>query len=360
VIRAERLIEHRFPLDPPLKSAAGTWRERHSLLLVLGDSSGGFGIGEAAPLPDFSRDTLEAARDALLALLGRPLPERIRDVTADLRELSANLTSPAARFALEAALLDAWSRRAEHPAWALLAPDAGAQSLPLSAWLPDGAEGAVEVAKAALGRGVTSFKVKLDAKRGLDDGVRTLEALRHTLGPSVSLRADANRSATRDALESYAERLRGLELEWLEEPTAEPLAEPFGVPIALDESIEPSGALPDFDKQSFVVALVLKPTALGGIARCLELATHARAHGRSVAASHTLEGPVGYMASSALAVALASHTAHGLAPHRALRELRPRALRARRDEIFAWREHGFGLDVEQALAGAEIVREYRA
>jgi O-succinylbenzoate synthase len=363
VIRATRLVEHRFSLEPPLRSAAGTWHERRSLLLVLEDADGHFGLGEAAPLPGFSADGFETARAALLSLLGRPLPDRVSTPNARtaLAAAGAKLGSPAARSAIEAALLDLRSRREERPAWSLLVPDATlAREVPLSLWLPDGVEPALESAKLAAERGIGAFKVKLDARRDLEDGIRTLESLRRTLGPALALRADANRSALRSELAPYVERLRALELEWLEEPTAAPLGEPLGVPIALDESLEPSGAPPELAQRPFIAALVLKPTALGGVSRCLELAEHARAEGRASVASHTLEGPTGFMAAAALALALGPERAHGLAPHRALHGDRPPALAVDRDAVVAWNEAGFGLSADRALAGAEIVREHRA
>jgi o-succinylbenzoate synthase len=362
MIVARRVVEHRFALEPPLRSAAGSWHERHSLLLVVEDRSGVLGLGEAAPLPGFSRDTFDAARDALLPLLGRTLPDRepTVDIASQLRRASAPLPSPAARAALEAALLDLWSRQDAHPAWSLLRADAAGLTVPLSLWLPDGTEPALEAAKTAADRGIRAFKVKLDARDGLEPAVRTLEALRRSFGPTVSLRADANRSASRDELAPFIERLCALELEWLEEPTAEPLLDPLGVAVALDESLEPDGTAPDFRARPFVTALVLKPTALGGLGRCLELARHAGARSRAAVASHTLEGPAGFAAAAALAVALGAERAHGLAPHRALRGLRPPALRGDRDEIVAWQEHGFGLDGADALAHSEILREHGA
>jgi L-alanine-DL-glutamate epimerase-like enolase superfamily enzyme len=201
--------------------------------------------------------------------------------------------------------------------------------------------------------------VKLDARRELEDGVRTLEALRVALGAEVSLRADANRSASLRGLEPYGERLRALRLEWLEEPTTEPLTEVLGVPIALDESLERTAGVPDLAQRPFVAALVLKPTALGGISRCLELGRHARTLGRFACASHTLEGPLGFMAAATLALTFGPACAHGLAPHAALRGERPPGLRAERDEIVAWQAHGYGLGVEESLRGAIVTREHR-
>ena len=169
----------------------------------------------------------------------------------------------------------------------------------------------------------------------------------------------ASRSATLAALEPRRPALRELELEWLEEPTNEPLATSLGVPVALDESLD--AALPDLESHPDIVALVLKPTALGGVARCLELARHATAHGRACVASHSLEGPVGFMAAAALALALPQRAAHGLGPYAGMPARSGlAALALERDEVVRWDAPGFGLSVEQALGPARIHSTERA
>jgi L-alanine-DL-glutamate epimerase-like enolase superfamily enzyme len=109
-----------------------------------------------------------------------------------------------------------------------------------------------------------------------------------------------------------------------------------------------------------VTALVLKPTALGGLARSLELAAHAAAHGRAAVASHTLEGPVGFMTAATLALAVEQRAAHGLGRYgRLLGGARCPALRPERDDLAAWSTPGFGLSAKQALAGATVDRTER-
>jgi o-succinylbenzoate synthase len=359
MIRVTSLVAHHWALPTPAHSAAGTWSERRALLIALEDEAGHVGLGEAAPLPGYSRDTLEEAHASLSTLLGAELrvhadAPKPTDVRAALGEASARLTSLAARSALEAALLDLWARRQGVPAWRLVAPGAAPERVPVATWLPDGADAAVKAARAAELRGVRAFKVKLDARRSVGNGVGTLVALREALGRDVTLRADANQSLTLGDLEPYLATLRSLGLEWLEEPTATPLLKSLGVPIALDESLV-GLELPALEGCPDVAALVLKPTALGGLARCLELAAHARAHGRAVVASHTLDGPIGFMTAATLALSVEQRAAHGLGPYGRLRgDAFCPALRPERDELVAWSAPGFGLGPKEALAGAIV------
>ena len=362
MIRATRLVAHQWGLPAPARSAAGTWSERHSLLLVVEDDEGHFGLGEAAPLPGYSGDSCEDAQGALRALLGKELAERDPDApcSASLKAASASVSSRAARAAVEGALLDLWARSEDVPAWALLAGGSVPETAPLAVWLPDGVEAALEAAHAARAQGVTAFKVKLDARRGLAEGIATLGELRRALGREVTLRADANQSAIVAELEPHLAALRDVGLEWLEEPTAEPLSKSLGLPLALDESLA-GGSFPELAARPDITALVLKPTALGGIARCLSLAAHAEAHGRACVASHTLEGPVGFMTATALALAVPQRAAHGLGPHGRLLTGAPcPALGVPAHALVRWTAAGFGLTLEQALEGATVERTERS
>jgi o-succinylbenzoate synthase len=347
IVRA-RLFEQRRALSEPMASAAGRWSERRTALLVLDGGDGHFGLGEAAPLPGYSTDTLE---DAVRAL--RTLPGAGWSLPAG--------APPSARAALETALLDLLARRAARPAWALLAHHGEAPAIPppspraVSLWLPVDPARALVAVEAALGRGIRAFKVKLEPAS--EAGLLTLRTLRERYGSAISLTADANRSLGRADLERLLPPLRKLALAWLEEPSREPIETPLGVPLALDESMQ-AGA-PDFSRarSAGVAAIMLKPTTLGGLEPCLRLAAAAASQGIVGVASHTLEGPVGFMACAALALALGADRAHGLAPHAALAGERPPALPAERDEIVPWTASGFGLDLEAALGSAEVTAE---
>jgi o-succinylbenzoate synthase len=364
VIRAARLLQHVRKLRAPAQSAAGTWTERVGLTLLLEDDAGLVGFGEAAPLPGFSPDDLRTARSALVALLGTSFPDHSpRDVSAALADLAQPRPSASARMALETALLDLWARHAGVPSWALLVPEGGSEppELPLSLWLPPGTTEALHAARAALARGVRSFKVKLDGRDPESPGLATLELLRSALGSEVELRADANRSLTVEQTRGLAPRLTELGVVWVEEPTAGGPSLDLGVPLALDESLVESN--PDFAelRAAGVRTLVLKPTVLGGLSPCLTLTRAARDVGIPSVVSHTLEGPLSAMSAAALAFALGSgRPADGLAPHAGLCGARPPCFPPSADRLIAWRTPGLGLDLDQVLAGTTSVEEVRA
>lgn len=105
-------------------------------------------------------------------------------------------------------------------------------------------------------------------------------------------------------------------LDYLEEPCASAAEIPqfhraTGIPVALDETLddhlrEGGGAgdlLPSIAASEGVVALVVKPSVVGGIEACGALASRAREDGLRVILSSAFESSAGLAAIAALAAA---------------------------------------------------------
>lgn len=318
------------PTPVLLGNARRMWRERSGLLLSLRDDEGHTAQGEATPLPGYSPDDLDGCRVALDTV---DWDEQSRVRGASLLEMLACASRsvppelPAARFAIETALLDLAAQRARRPAWSLLR--AGVRRLesqplpiPLCGLLARPAADEREVLDSAtrlLGRGLTTLKLKL----GYDGDIELARALRARAGERVLLRFDANRGWPAAEVDERLRELSGVVPELVEEPTA--AFDDLGsspVPLALDETLQSPGAL-DRLRQRFLPlrldAVVLKPAALGGLVRCVELAARAQGLGLGVIVSHLFDGPVGLAAAGALALAVASpERASGLDRHAGL------------------------------------------
>jgi L-alanine-DL-glutamate epimerase-like enolase superfamily enzyme len=314
---------HQQPRGPAI------WRAvplRQGLLLRVIDGEGYVGIGEASPLPMAmptdgeadGPDELAEAERALQRWAPRwsgasgeaELAVRSPDQAYRVAE-AACPASPAARFALETALLDLLAARRGCSLAELLVPagSAPASSVPLNAVVDS-----VEAASAAWARGITTLKLKLGLDTDAD--ARLLRALRAAIPAShLRLRGDANRgwplAETRDRLAALA----FAELDYVEEPCRElpallaassswPAALP---PIALDESAAERSAdeLRALLVHPRVAALIVKPTRLGGLLSCQRWAALAATSGKRTVVTHTLEGPVAMAACAELARALA-------------------------------------------------------
>jgi L-Ala-D/L-Glu epimerase len=299
------------------RNARTVWRERTSILVELADELGNRGLGEASPLPGYSPDDLETNRAALGALDIRALE---LDPDLPIRQLLAAVGglvgshARAARFALETAFIDLLGNRLKKPAWELLAARTP-PSVPLASLL-DAPEPEARNAQAdrAYDRGIRTFKVKLDRSPG---EVEWLGELRRRMGAHVMLRLDANQVFEAAEAARILPILAEISPEFLEEPVADfelaatraELWHSSPIPLALDESLQrPSSekALRARDVPRSVRVLVLKPTALGGWARCLTLAELGRELGLGVVVSHTFEGPVAWAALASLALCIQS------------------------------------------------------
>jgi o-succinylbenzoate synthase len=337
----------RRALTRPVHNAQHAWTEREACVITLHSNSGLSGSGEASPLPGFSPDRLEDCVAALRAFEPVSVPERLetgQSARAELSKLSAQLPAhlPAARAALEAALLDLWSRQAGRPAWSLLVPS---QDVPapraIAALLMGEPEAALEQAQRAWLRGIRSFKFKIGRPGALERELLAVAELRRALGPAARLRLDANRSLSVCEARAYLPRFAQHELEYIEEPCAPAdlaqLAD-LGLAIAWDESLV-SAQLP----ASPLCALVLKPTLLGGISACARWAEHAAGIGADVVVSHAFEGPLGLALSATIALCWGSASlAHGLDVAGA--RLAPGAVPYLSGaQLAPWTELGFGL-----------------
>lgn len=351
-----RVFPLSFELEPPLVNARGVWRTRRGLTLVLEDARGLRGVGECTPLPGFGRDALDACRAALDALdaddlartddaaLALPVAARLERA----RQL-APVATPAARFALESAWLDLWARRAGVPAWAWLARPGAPPPAPRElACVVDGEHPGA--ARAAQARGFKTLKIKI----GPDPTAQlpALLRLRDAVGPGVALRLDANLSFSPDRALAHLAALRALGPELVEDPCAElDVLARSPVPLALDEPLARIAAwseLTGLAASGGLAALVLKPAALGGIARALRYVERAERHGLDAIVSHLFDGPVAYAACSALALARGTaRRATGLGPHAGLAAF-PRVTCAGLDGplLRPWVEPGFGIEPE--------------
>lgn len=334
------------------RNARREWPSRSGLLLELYAGSTR-GVGEASPLPGYSPDTLEEA-EAALGALNLPAVERalgIEDIEEALKAVSDLLPKgqPAARMALETAALDLRGHQRHLSVPALLGADPSAERA--LAWLvgaPDAQ--ALEVIRGAERAGYSHFKIKLGRAGDLSTEVAGVSELRQALGAGPRLRLDVNRAWSEAEASSACRMLEALDIEFLEEPSAD-LTRPLDttIPVALDESLQ--GLNPNdleaLARHSGACFVVLKPMVLGGLSRCLELGRRATALNLGVVVSHSFDGPLALIAAAALALALPTRTAQGLAPHPGLAAWPQIPLPVARGALHAWTSPGLGVASER-------------
>ncbi len=168
-VAAFDIFSYSLPLKP-LKVGNKTLNRREGLIIELTNENGQVGLGEIAPLPGFSKESLKAAKAQTLRLrrniLGKIIPFK----------LTSGLL-PSVRFGVESAIED------------LLKPSKESKRIPVNAYLAGSEKTICREGKHLLKRGFTTFKVKIG--HNLQTDVKKVIALRKALGKKVRLRLDA-------------------------------------------------------------------------------------------------------------------------------------------------------------------------
>jgi L-Ala-D/L-Glu epimerase len=278
-------------------------RTRHGALLRVTATHGVTGIGEASPLLDAL-----ALPHATWAALHRwaDAPAATICEASDCARIAALAAAdtPAARFAIETALLDALAN-ARGVSLAQLLAAAPRQRVALNAVVST-----LEQAQQAVRRGISTLKLKLGTDT--DQDARLVAVLRKHLGQRIRLRGDANQCWPASEVGVRMAALAAADFEYLEEPCPELVralasADDWTIPVAIDESAHSLDAV-EVERllgDPRTGALVVKPTAVGGFAASMALAEIAARNRKPTVVTHALEGPVATAACAELARALA-------------------------------------------------------
>lgn len=301
------LYRYSIPLvkTPVLKNTK--LHDREGLLLELSGSDGSEGWGETAPLPGFSRESLEEAAGQLRRLARQNVGREVRDDWVDRNGafwLEKERVAPSVRFGFDLAV---WNLYAASSGEALprLFTQRPRTEVPVNGLLSGTPDEILGEANRMRKEGYLTVKLKVGARTVAED-VALVRALGEELGNEIFLRLDANRAWSYDQAAKLASRIP--RFEYIEEPLADParlpeLVRELGVPVALDESLV--GMHPDgLAGHRYARAVVLKPTLLGGITRTLQMAEAALDLGMTPVVSSAYESGVGTAALIALAAGL--------------------------------------------------------
>src|SRR5258706_11215616 len=169
-----------LPLTEPFAIGGGAPSGAASVLVRVGLADGTFGLGEAAPFEAVTGET-QGGSLAAIQSAGRWLIDE--DVRA-YRPLSTRLATelpgePAARCALEVAILDALTRHYRVPLWVFFG-GAGAELHTDMTITAGGCEQAVAAARSIVARGISAIKVKIGTLSPAEDAER-LEAIHRSV-----------------------------------------------------------------------------------------------------------------------------------------------------------------------------------
>jgi L-alanine-DL-glutamate epimerase-like enolase superfamily enzyme len=295
-----------IPLEHPYALSDHTVDEARMVFVALRTEEGVPGYGAAAPGEEITGESEVACAAALApSMLDRLVGEDLRHLGHLRRSLEALDATPAARAALDMALLDAFTRHLGVPLIDFLG--GRRRPLPTSVTLGvAGVEQTLEEAERLLGQGFRILKVKIG--RDPEEDLERLERLRRRW-PRVTLRVDANRGYDAATTTALGKSVRELGLELVEQPlpVAE-LAATRALPpelrrrLAADESlVREADALPLLERPRPFGIWNIKLMKCGGITPALRLA--------AIAESAGIELMWGCMDESRVSITAALHTA---------------------------------------------------
>ncbi|OBW99404.1 o-succinylbenzoate synthase [Gallibacterium genomosp. 1] len=294
--RHYKLYRYQIPMDSQVVLRNRFLKQREGLLVQIrcNDKEG---WGEIAPLPEFSQETIEQAQQQTIDWL------KSWDLARSKNEkLSLESCYPSVAFGLSCALAEMQNK---------LTAQGNFKTAPLCYGDPD--ELYAELDQLS-GEKIAKIKVGLyEANR---DGLITdmfLEAI-----PDLKLRLDANRSWTPAKAAMFAKYVKPKHrnrIQFLEEPCKTPeeslqFAQDTGIAIAWDETVRE----PDFvvQSQEGVVAIVIKPTLVGSLEKCIRLIEQAHQQGLIAVISSSIESSFGLTQLARIAQQYTPSTTPGL------------------------------------------------
>ncbi|PON74619.1 Menaquinone biosynthesis protein MenD [Parasponia andersonii] len=192
--------------------------------------------------------------------------------------------------------------------------------------------------------GFAAIKLKVARRRSPTQDARVIQEVRKKIGYQVELRADANRNWTYKEAIEFGSLVKDCDLQYIEEPVNNEVdvirfCEESGIPVALDETIDyiqenPLDILMKYTHPG-IVAIVIKPSVVGGFENSALLAQWAQQHGKMAVVSAAYESGLGLSAYIHLSCYLelknveisklmnkktALSVAHGLGTYRWLKE----------------------------------------
>ncbi len=237
-----------IPITDPFVVATGARVVAENVLVRVTLGMGTYGYGEAAPFPEVGGEGREACLGVLVQLahsvIGRSVQD-YRESAHQMAELAS--TQPAARCALEIAMLDAYCRAGQMPMWQLWGgADVRARETDIT--IPITTLGhTVTLARGWYEKGFRLFKMKVG--KDVDMDISRLEAVHKAL-PNVAFIGDGNQGFSREECLTFAKGVKqfGGVMVLLEQPVVRDdldslaaIRQDTGIPVAADESVRSLG-----------------------------------------------------------------------------------------------------------------------
>jgi L-alanine-DL-glutamate epimerase-like enolase superfamily enzyme len=293
------VIEHELTM--PFAIASGGMETARAVLTRVELADGAVGLGESAPFPAVSGETVESTLAALQGAI------TVAQHVGSTSGLAALADAPAARCGVEQAMLDARLR---------------SEGRTLADWLPPAVttietditlpvaprDVGLAFVDGAVGRGFGTLKVKVGGRPVADD-VALLREI-HATFPTLELLLDANAAYDLDAARELLTRLgrAGVPIALFEQPLARDAMDDMAilqaetdVPICIDESLRTMRDLDEILQRSALRSINIKTMKLG-LAPAVEILRRAADAGLTCMVGAMVESNLSITVSAAIAM----------------------------------------------------------
>ncbi|KAI7758074.1 hypothetical protein M8C21_033587 [Ambrosia artemisiifolia] len=298
-------FQYRIQLSAPLTTTpVGNLHSKHyreGFVLTLYLEDGSTGIGEVAPLGNDTENLLD-------------VKEQLQFLTHVIEGAPPDSLLPSVRCGLEMAILNAIAAAEGSTMLNLLHPNApkeecSTKSLNVKICALIDSDGTPEevayLAATLVDEGFTAIKLKVARRANPVEDAIVIQEIRKKIGFHVQIRADANRKWSFDQALQFGSNVNDCALHYLvyqlaifQEPVNDEddiikFCEESGLPVALDETIDnlqenPLKLLARF-KHSGIVAVVIKPSFVGGFEKAALIARWAQQQGKMAVVSAAFE-----------------------------------------------------------------------
>ncbi|RWB78644.1 MAG: mandelate racemase/muconate lactonizing enzyme family protein [Mesorhizobium sp.] len=289
--KIEKIELRMVDLVPKVKrtDAIQSFVSQETPIVTITDADGATGTGYSYTIGTGGSSVMRLLADHLAPrLIGRDA-DQIEAIWHDLEFATHATTIGAitaiALAAIDTALWDLRARKQNLPLWKLAggAKDRCPLYTTEGGWLHIETQALVDDALEAKAKGFTGSKVKIGKPHGSEDYSR-LSAVRKAVGDGYEIMTDCNQGFSVDEAIRRAERLRDLDLAWIEEPLPADdidghvrLSKSTATPIAVGESLYSIRHFREYMQKGGANIIQVDVGRIGGITPWLKVAHAAEA-----------------------------------------------------------------------------------
>lgn len=296
---------YRLPFTSCFSTAHGTLSAREGAILILTTTQGVTGLGEIAPFPGMSKETLAEALHALNTLIPCIRNLTLEDALAVLEQGRESLP-PSTVCGVEMAVLDAIER--EHVGGRFI----DSPTIPVNTVIGARATSdAVDAAIQARRNGFSCVKLKVGVCEDVRQEIARIAAVREALGVDIALRLDANEGWSFEQARALLLECVPYNIQYVEQPLPahdiegmRRLREMVGVALAADEAVRDMQSARLVMEREAADVLILKPQLVGGLRACRQIVDEAVRRGIACVLTTTIESGVSVAATLQLVASL--------------------------------------------------------